>query len=286
MRSIWLVFKNTVSTTLRQRSFWLFTFLMPVVLVGFNVYFSLQDSGLTDNLGGDTAEPAPIELPLVGLVDEGGIIQEIPEGIPPGLFQFYEDPARAAADLETGAIDQYVIIPADYVESGQIEVFDLDFQVLQEGSLGVGFNEQNNWTLPFILSYNLVEDKATAAAIFNPTPGQFANMQPLNPPAAETIEKRAIAEILAIVVPYLFYFILIVVSGYMLQSVTKEKESRTIEILLLSVRPLELMVGKILGLSSVAVIQLAVWLGGGWFLMNRGTALLRCSASTSSRMDS
>jgi ABC-2 type transport system permease protein len=105
-------------------------------------------------------------------------------------------------------------------------------------------------------------------------------MQALNPPSTGTVEKRAMATIVALVIPYIYYFILIVVSGYMLQSVAKEKENRTVEILLLSVSPRDLMVGKIVGLSAVAMIQLAIWLGGGYLFMDRGTQLLNVTAFT------
>lgn len=280
MRNTWLVFKYTVGVTLRQRSFWIFTFLMPLLLLGFNVYYSIQDSSLAANLEEETAEAEPVEPPVIGLVDEAGIIETMPEGIPEGMFQFYDDTTSAAADLEAGMIDQYVAIPVDYLASGQVEVYSQEFQLLQEGGQGVGFNEANNWMLSRMLSYNLVGDEALAGAIFNPTPGQLANMQALNPPETEVVERRALAELLALVIPYIYYFILIVVSGYMLQSVTKEKENRTVEILLLSLRPRDLMVGKILGLSSVAMIQLAIWLGGGLLLMDRGTQLLNVGSYT------
>ncbi len=68
----------------------------------------------------------------------------------------------------------------------------------------------------------------------------------------------------------IFYLVITMTSGFMLQSVTKEKENRTIEVLLLSVRPRDLMLGKILGLGVVALLQIGVW-GGGLFIMNGGS---------------
>jgi ABC-2 type transport system permease protein len=278
MRHIWLVLKHTVSITLRQRSFWLFTFLMPLFMIGFNVFYSIQGSGLVASDVEATAEMP--ESPVIGLVDEGGLIKTMPEGIPLGMFEFYDDAARAAADLEAGTIDQYVIIPADYPTTGQVELFSQEFQMLSSGGQGIAFNETNTWMLTSMLSHNLVGDEVLAKAILNPTIGQGTNMHALNPPSTETVEKRAMAEIVALIIPYIYYFILIVVSGYMLQSVTKEKENRTVEILLLSVPPRDLMVGKIVGLSVVAIVQLAVWLGGGFLLMDRGTQLLNVTAFT------
>ncbi len=38
MRSIWMVVKHDISVTLRQKSFWILTFLMPALLMGLNAY--------------------------------------------------------------------------------------------------------------------------------------------------------------------------------------------------------------------------------------------------------
>jgi len=68
-------------------------------------------------------------------------------------------------------------------------------------------------------------------------------------------------------VPYVFTLIFIVslfiTSGYLLQSVTEEKENRVVEIILSSVRPLPLMAGKVLGLGAAGLTQVAIWVGTG-----------------------
>ena len=48
-------------------------------------------------------------------------------------------------------------------------------------------------------------------------------------------------------------------SGYLLQSVSDEKENRLIEILLTSVSPLKLMIGKVLALGLVGLLQVTMW---------------------------
>ena len=48
-------------------------------------------------------------------------------------------------------------------------------------------------------------------------------------------------------------------SGYLLQSVTEEKENRVVEIVLSSVPATPLMAGKILGLGGAGLTQVAIW---------------------------
>jgi ABC-2 type transport system permease protein len=49
--------------------------------------------------------------------------------------------------------------------------------------------------------------------------------------------------------------------GYLFQSLTNEKESRVMEVLLVSLRPRQLLTGKLLGLSALILVQYLVWVG-------------------------
>lgn len=62
-----------------------------------------------------------------------------------------------------------------------------------------------------------------------------------------------------------FFFVITVFSGaqYLLQSVVDEKQNRTIEILVTSVSPGQLMTGKIVGLALVGLTQIAAWTAAG-----------------------
>ena len=59
----------------------------------------------------------------------------------------------------------------------------------------------------------------------------------------------------------------------MLQSVVKEKENRTAEVLLVSLHPRDLMLGKVIGLGFLALGQMAIWLVGGMLLSGSGLGL-------------
>jgi ABC-2 type transport system permease protein len=58
----------------------------------------------------------------------------------------------------------------------------------------------------------------------------------------------------------LFVMSIFITSGYLLQSVTEEKENRVVEIVLSSVPSLPLMAGKLLGLGAAGLTQVIVWI--------------------------
>ena len=283
MRNIWLVIKHEVVTTLKRPSFWVMTFLMPALLLGLQIYSAIQDSDL--DLGSadadKTEETSTTDMPVIGLVDEAGIIAEMPVDFPPGLFLLYTDEATARAALEADEIEQYVHISADYVATGDVTVYDKDFRILASGeNMGAAFHSANEWMLAYLINLNLTGDAQLVSVLRDPVPAANAERHIVNPPVETDESVRALGEIVARVMPYMFYFILLVGSSYLLRSVAAEKENRTVEVLLLSLHPRQLMMGKILGLSAVTLVQLGIWLGGGMLILNRGAALLDVSSFT------
>jgi len=63
-------------------------------------------------------------------------------------------------------------------------------------------------------------------------------------------------------------------SSFMLRSVSREKENLTVEVLLVSLRPRDLMLGKVLGLGLVGLLQMGIWLGGSLLTIQRGGSML------------
>ena len=57
----------------------------------------------------------------------------------------------------------------------------------------------------------------------------------------------------------ILYMFLLIYGSMVMQSVIEEKNSRVLEVMVSSVRPFDLMLGKILGVASVAVVQVLIW---------------------------
>jgi len=278
MRNIWIVIKHDIGATLRQRSFWIFTFLVPVILLALNVY-NVIESGAVGGTDSDTSEEESASLAAlgaIGLVDEANLIAKMPPDFPDGIFVRFPDEDTARAALENGQVEQYVLLPADYVRSGQIEIYDRDFQIMSTGeNMGVAsLGSNTEWVLPYIINYNLVGDEQLLVALQNPVPGALAEYHVLRPSDETGTGNEGLARIVGTVLPYLYYFLLLMGSSYLLRSVVAEKENRTAEVLLLSLDPRELMIGKMLAMSAVMWLQVIVWVGGGIILLNRGTDLL------------
>ena len=282
MRNIWLVMKHDVQATLQQTSFWVLTVLMPLILVGINGYATFSDSGVS-LVDGEAVEAEASEVPeamIVGLIDEAALIKTIPSIVPEETFRFMSDQTAALSALADGEVEQVVVIAPTYIETGQITVYERDFQITSSGEgMGVAFNGELSWLLQYLIDYNLSEDEQLPLLLNDPVPADIVITHVLQPEEVDpTANSRTMAALVASLMPYVFYFLLVMGANYMMRSVIAEKENRTVEQLLLSLDPRQLMIGKILAMSAIVALQVAVWIGSGILLLDRGASLLNSSS--------
>ena len=70
----------------------------------------------------------------------------------------------------------------------------------------------------------------------------------------------AVASVLAYVLSFILYMFLLLYGVMVMQSVIEEKNNRVLEVLVSTVRPFDMMMGKILGVASVALLQIVIWI--------------------------
>ncbi|MBO7082652.1 MAG: ABC transporter permease [Bacteroidales bacterium] len=75
-------------------------------------------------------------------------------------------------------------------------------------------------------------------------------------------EKETFTEVqfaLGMILAVLIYVFIMLFGGQVMQGVTEEKSSRIVEVIVSSVKPFQLMMGKIIGVSLVALTQFMMW---------------------------
>jgi len=68
-----------------------------------------------------------------------------------------------------------------------------------------------------------------------------------------------VATALGYILGFMLYMFLLLYGSIVMQSVIEEKNNRVLEVMVSSVRPFDLMMGKILGVACVAVLQILIW---------------------------
>ena len=171
-------------------------------------------------------------------------------------FTQYSDVAKAKQDLGSGTLSGYLVIPEDYIKTGIVESY-----VMGKGT------DIPHEELSELMVNNLLRDKVdedTLQRVKDPITFKRFSIE-----TTGEVSEKGLSDLLEdFALPYLIGILLLISiftsSGYLLQSVAEEKESRIIEILLSSVTPMEMLTGKIVGLGSVGLLQIAIWLSVGF----------------------
>ena len=258
MNKTWLVLRHEIINTLSRPSFLFAMFGIPIIGAAvFMVAGQLNKANPAQNLLAQLIGSPPTTL-AEGYVDQSGIIKEIPASVQPGLLVTFPDEASASQALADGQISGYYIIPPDYIQAGKITYIRSDFNPLtSSGQSGL---------LEWILNVNLLGGNTRLATLVNgPTNLQKVSLSP----APQRDENNMLTFFLPYAVTMLFYIILLSAASLLLSSVTKEKENRVMEILMVSVTPRQLLTGKIVALGLIGLLQTIVWVGTGRLLLAR-----------------
>ena len=254
MNKTLLVLRNEIVNTVTRKSF-LFTAIgLPLLAFLISMGIGLLNSG--GSAAGADAEAGASTQKVEGYVDQAGLIQSIPEDLPSGAFVGYPDEASARRALGAGEIDAFYIIPEDYVAVGTLYYIDPDARPFGLGS--------QSWLMRWVLFVNLLGgDVELAARVRTPMNIQVTA---LSPEAQRDTDSMA-----AFWIPYavtmIFYFVILMSASLLMQSVSKEKQNRVMEILMASVSPRQLLAGKIAGLGIAGLVQTLIWAGTGYTLL-------------------
>lgn len=78
---------------------------------------------------------------------------------------------------------------------------------------------------------------------------------------------------------YLLFMFIIIYGNMIMRSVIEEKTSRIIEVIISSVKPIQLMMGKIIGTSLAGITQFAIWVVLGGIILSVGSAVFGMNIS-------
>ena len=260
MANLGKVFKFEFLNLVRRRSFLLMIILVP--LIPSLLFFLLgmlnddQTQSITQIFTSEVANPLPI-----GVVDQSGIVTDYPDWLTNGALVEVVDEDTARQRTAANQLEGFFVIAPDYLESGKVTYIKPEIsmitEIVQQGALDE------------LINYNLMgADQQLYLRYTNPVTYRY---EYLDPETADTRDQDSAASFL---VPYaimmLFYMLILISSSFMLNAVGKDKENKTIEILLTSASPMDLFLGKLLGYGAASLLQMLAWGSAVVLFMNLG----------------
>lgn len=173
---------------------------------------------------------------------------------------------RTVRDLEEAlkseAIQAYVVIPRTVLEKPEVQMYS-------RGGSGIAFEGGIRSDIePVVVRARLLQQGADTSVIDLVDAGVTVNSLKLTENGVEADASEASAAV-GYVAGFLIYMLIFLYGSMVMRGVVEEKANRIIEVLASSVKPFELMMGKVVGIGLVGLTQLLIWgaLGIGVFLV-------------------
>lgn len=280
MRKIWLIVKREYLTRVRTKAFILGTIALPLLSVGIfavEIITALQQSDHTRR--------------LAVLDQEGGIAalitsnlkEKLKSGVPAySVVETLEKPAsetaerdRLSSEVRSHKLDGYILVPADATGNGAAE-----FHTRNVGDMAMtGYI--NQVISDAVIAERLKDRGVAVADVGKLTQGVDLKLVKVNP-QGESEEEGGQTFITALILGMLLYVSLVIYGVATMRSVMEEKTTRVVEVLVASVRPFQLLFGKIIGVAGVALTQYLIWTVVGGAVAAYGSAM--AAASPGARM--
>jgi ABC-2 type transport system permease protein len=266
------IMRYEMVSALKRPSFLFFAFGVPLIAVIAFAGYSIISSNRGSSSSVEQAQEES-DLESEGYVDLSGLISMIPSDLPANTLKPYLTESEAQLALEAEEISAYYIVTKDYIESGEILYIHPDVNPIAEGG--------QDWVMRWTLYVNMLGgDMEMASNIWHPAnfnEHDLSKVNSANDGSSEECltpgygcESNALIELLPIGIMVIIYISIMSGGSYLLRLVSSEKDSRVMELLLLSASPSQLLNGKVISYCILGFFQVLAWFGAVFLIFKIG----------------
>lgn len=247
MHKIWLIIKREYLTKVRKKTFIISTILFPILYVAL-----IFGSTYISSKSGKRLRIAVIDSS--GYFDQGKIERENQLDSNTILSYVNTSPAILQSTLDKSSYDGFIVIPANADWEKGLNKLQLQTNrtLGMENSFAIQKKLNNIWNI--VKNEKLGIDENRKRVIEQ----SVVTVSPVN--IKDKSANSDIAGIIGTVAAVLIYIILMLYGSQVMMGVMEEKTSRIAEVIVSSVKPFQLMLGKIIGIGMVAFTQILIWM--------------------------
>lgn len=242
MSNIWLIVAREFNERVRKKSFIVTTLLMPVLMLGLMLAPALM------------MRYASGETKTIVVIDRSGLVAQHLESSDDVRFELSDLPVDTARRVMT---DKFGVlsIGADVLANPS------DVKLYANSASSMMLEENLRSQIAKVLereklrAYRIEDLDRILADVKTDVKMQVVRNDESSPSSGSS----AVAAMMGLGLGMVLYMFLLIYGAMVMQSVIEEKSSRVLEVVVSSVRPFDLMMGKILGVASVAVVQVLIW---------------------------
>ncbi len=244
MNKTWLIIQREFITRARKKSFIAMTVLGPFLLAAiFIVPLWLQKLDSQ-------------QIKRVGIVDESLTFASTIQN--KGNVQF--------TPLEGITLDQAELI---FSESDYYAILFIPKNVINSRKIILYSDHPADFGLEVLIAKEIEKDIETLKLVKSKVPQNLLASvnSPLNVISAKWNEAEGASQVslqtkqqIGIIATMIIYIFIFIYSSQVMRGIVEEKTNRIVEIIISSVRPVQLMMGKIIGIGALGLMQFAVWM--------------------------
>ena len=242
MNKILVIMRREFLSRVQKKTFLISTILLPLFIFGFYaliIYFSVKGN---DNLVIAIADPSSR---LEGRIESNASLK----------FNFLRETDKDKMDLllKEKAFDGYIMVPAAFSGAKTDSLL-----LVSQSSIGLitkeKIQDRINKGLEKMRVQSLLAPGVTAAQLDS----THADVSLVVSKAGKS-GSTGFAYALGFICGILIYMMLFIYGAMVMRGVMEEKTSRIAEVIVSSVKPFQLMMGKIFGIGAVGLVQFLIW---------------------------
>lgn len=246
MNKIVLIIQREYFSRVKNKSFILMTFLVPLLMIG--VW------GLIIFLAKNSYENS--KASTVHVVDASGLVADKLESSNQVIYIQTDKPIseEKTALLQESSDNQYLlVIPEDFENSKSVEL-------LSSQKPSISLQDAVESDLEKVLRNHQLASSGIDVSTLN---NMNSNVSLAAKEVTQDGEKDSSAGatmMIAIVLSIVIYLTLFIYGAQVMRGIIEEKQNRIVEVVISSVKPFQLMFGKIVGIGLVGLTQFLLWI--------------------------
>ncbi len=242
---IWLIIKREYATRVRNKSFILSTILLPLIFILFifgTAYLSVKSKGEKQHIAVD---------------DESGVFKSSFKNKDNITYDLTTD--VNANNFDEKGYSAFLHIPMQYASSKDSVTLISKKQLSLETEDNIRDAINDALKNKAFIEHNI--DKRLLDSINNSDPDKMYNFSAIIRQGDKTEQSNALLSYgIGFGSGILIYLTLLIYGAAVMRGVMEEKTNRIAEVIISSVKPFQLMAGKIIGIAAVGLTQLLMWL--------------------------
>ena len=262
MHKIWLIIQREYTTRVKNKRFLMVTFLVPLLMVGLIVgsaYFSFKGT----------------EERKIAVVDPNNFFKDKLKNSNQLKFEFPKD--VDTSNYQSKGYSDILLMP---IFEGEQKA---DYILRSKKSMGFNLQESISRKINAAIEDQMLEKAGIQQNVLDSIhqSAQIAELKAYEDEGKNSKESNAgLAMAIGYASGLLIYITMFIYGTMVLRGVMEEKTSRIAEVIVSSVKPFELMLGKIIGIGAVGLTQFLMWIIVVVTLTGVGMSLLPADMQT------